>query len=660
MNKISSYGNIMYNNTNKIIFSPSDITEFMDSPFASWMEHLAISNPELKPEPDPKDGMLEALQHKGNVHELKVLESLKKKGLTISNLKEANQVEATKLAMRSGVDVIYQAPLSFDGFEGRADFLIKVEGQSLLGSYHYEVWDTKLALSVKPSFLIQLCCYADMLEHIQGKRPESITVVLGNESQHRLRTDEYFYYYLNLKSIFLKTHDNFRSDNPPDPAVSPSWGRWGNHAEALIKAADHLIQVATIKRSQIKKLHHAGIRTMTDLAHTSMNRISGMKDSIFKRLQAQALIQKQSDGRDVPLYKLLPEDESNKQGLELLPPSSTSDLFFDLEGYPLQEGGLEYLWGVTYFDEKGVRQYKDFWAHTSEEEKNCCKEFIEWAYKRWVADPTMHIYHYANYEVTACRKLMGRHGICEFEIDQLLRNHVFADLYKIVKCSLLLGEPRYSIKNVERLYRGRRATEVGSGGDSIVVYEQWLEAQDGDSWETSKLLNDLREYNKDDCNSTQELVDWLRVQQKENNISYLGQTEVIEPDIKEEIHNRNELRDRLLKKAESMDVQGMTHDAAQCFMFAWSLDFHKREAKPTLWRKFDRFGLTEDELLEDIDCLAFCEPTFKTPYKPTPKSRNLAYEYSFDPNQEFKGSSDNYYVLGKENGNGNDLTVGFI
>ena len=26
-----------------------------------------------------------------------------------------------------------------------------------------------------------------------------------------------------------------------------------------------------------------------------------------------------------------------------------------------------------------------------------------------------------------CRKLMGRHGVCEMEVDQLLRNEVFVD-----------------------------------------------------------------------------------------------------------------------------------------------------------------------------------------------------------------------------------------
>lgn len=108
--------------------------------------------------------MLEVLQNKGNLNELHILESLQESGLVISNLKESSTLDATRLAMQFGADIIYQAPLSLERFTGRSDFLIKVTGASILGDYHYEIWDTKLALSVKPSFPIQLCCYAEMLE----------------------------------------------------------------------------------------------------------------------------------------------------------------------------------------------------------------------------------------------------------------------------------------------------------------------------------------------------------------------------------------------------------------------------------------------------------------------------------------------------------------
>lgn len=166
---------------------------------------------------------------------------------------------------------------------------------------------------------------------------------------------------------------------------------------------------------------------MQGLVETDCDRIKGMNADVFTRLKAQAKIQKESFGKDVPLYKILPHESKKKMGLSLLPPASPLDIYFDIEGFPLEEGGLEYLWGVTYFDEEGTRQFKDFWAHNETEEKEAFKRFIEWTYARWLQDPAMHIYHYANYEIAACRKLMGRYGICEHEVDQLLRNEVFVD-----------------------------------------------------------------------------------------------------------------------------------------------------------------------------------------------------------------------------------------
>ena len=84
----------------------------------------------------------------------------------------------------------------------------------------------------------------------------------------------------------------------------------------------------------------------------------------------------------------------------------------------------------------------------------------------------MHIYHYGSYEITALRRLMGSNGIKEYEVDMLLRNEVFVDLYNIIRNGVLIGEPNYSIKNVEHIYRDKRETEVASIGESAVAYEE--------------------------------------------------------------------------------------------------------------------------------------------------------------------------------------------
>jgi hypothetical protein len=109
----------MYLASNQIVFSPSDLTQFMDSPFASWMEHLAITNPELLPTPDESDELLSVLHNLGNQHEAEVLAAFKAEGLTIANLrKRSDSYQATIDAMKNGVEVIYQAHLELCPFRG--------------------------------------------------------------------------------------------------------------------------------------------------------------------------------------------------------------------------------------------------------------------------------------------------------------------------------------------------------------------------------------------------------------------------------------------------------------------------------------------------------------------------------------------------------------
>ena len=497
---------------------------------------------------------------------------------------------------------------------------------------------------------------------MQGVLPEFMAIVLGSGNKERLRTSEYYSYYKTLKSSFTDKQDAFRADLRPDPADSKSWGDWSGYAKQILLDRDHLFQIAGITIGQIKKLNRAGIETMQQLGESSLEHTSGLQPEVIKRLIAQAKIQRASGGRDVPLFEILSPPQGEISGLALLPPLSPLDVFFDIEGYPLDKGGLEYLWGNTYFDEAGNRQFIDFWAHDQEQEKQCFQDFIAWVYQRWQQDPSMHIYHYANYEIAACQKLMNRYGVCEHEVDQLLRNNVFVDLYKIVKGGLLLGEPRYSIKNVERLYRQKRGTEVASGGESIIVYERWRElhrlGEQGDTYQTSQILRDIRDYNIDDCDSTQELVDWLRLQQKKHVIPFFGKIDVSEPEVPEEITDRISLRDRLLLRSVA-EREKEPVKASLAENLAYCLEFHRRESKPIFWRLYDRRGQSHVELRDDLDCLAHCTRTEREAFKPTARARNLAYEYCFDATQEFKGAQKQFYLLGIETDSGQSAKVTF-
>ena len=627
------------------LYSPSDLIAFMESPFGSAMDRRLLHDPSLKEKMDPKDPLLEHLAKKGHTHEDEFVARLKAEGRDVVEIGGNNEAraQATLEAMKSGRDVITQGYLTDGQFAGLADFLVRVPGDSSLGGWHYEAWDTKLSRSLKPYFAVQLCCYSHLLEGLQGRLPTDIVVVTGDSRQHRLRLLDYHAYYTSLRAAFLE-EQQAEMDELPDPALSAEYGRWGNFAKSLLEERDHLSRVANIRQTQIVKLEAAGIHTMAQLASTDLTRISRLDDNIFARLKEQAELQISSIGQEHPAYHILNPQSDRPLGLAALPPRSPGDVFFDIEGLPTVEGGLEYLWGATLYDDHGERAYRDFWGHDADAERDAFLAFVDWAYERWKSFPDMHIYHYGAYEITALRKLMGRHGLREHEIDTLLRRHVFVDIYGIVRNGLRLGEPRYSIKNVEHLYRSARDTDVASGGESIAVYEAWRETPDGDNWSSSEVLNSIRDYNIDDCNSTEELVVWLRAEQAASGIEYIPYQTDGADDGDDAPDPHADLRHRLGAAIDSTEDDALAKTLA---LFRDSLDFHRRENKPTWWRYFERLDLTELDLHDDAECLVGVVRTERPPFR-EPRARSDTYEYQFDIDQPFKGRPKDFYVLERE------------
>lgn len=621
------------------IYSPSDLISFLESDYITWMDRFYMDFPELVI-PDKESEEARLFFEKGNEHEKTYFQQLMNQGMDVFDAANAeDRLKGTLEAIHAGREVIYQAELTKSPFKGYADFIFRVNEPSSLGNFSYEIGDTKLSRKAKPYHILQLCCYAEMLEEIQGTRPKNLRIILGNGEMRSFKTDDYYYYYLKVKESFLNQQENFDPENRPEPIYGQSFGRWASYAEDYLEKTDHLSRVANITQSQIKKLENAGIRTLTALATTQLSHVPKLEPQIFSRLRHQASLQYKSKGLEKPLFEVIPRPKDTnipRFGLELLPPASANDVFFDMEGYPLVDGGLEYLFGATYL-KSGTPCFIDWWAHNAQEEKAAFEGFIDWIYARWTEDPTMHIYHYASYEVTAMRKLMGRYGTREKEVDDLLRHEVFVDLYKVVKQSIRVGEPAYSIKNIEHLYREAREGDVQTAGASVVFYEKWLDTQDGPDWQTSKILNDIREYNRVDCDSTWQLAEWLWSVQQENNIEWVpplknSATETPDETNKPAPQTAGALAQEILAEIPEDRSDNPEHWRIQ-ELLAFFLEFHRREKKPVWWAFYERQTKSDEELMDDPECIAWLVRT-NTPAEEVKKSK--VFEYSYNPDQETK------------------------
>src|SRR5437588_258927 len=391
----------------------------------------------------------ELVARKGSEHEQRYLESLIAQQLHVVTIPSSidgaatasEAAAATEAAMRAGADVIYQAALADGGWRGYADFLERIPRPSpALGDWSYEVIDTKLARRPRPEFIVQLCLYSDLLARVQGLQPEQMHIVLGNGERESFRLQEFAAFYRRLLGRYEgRLAENF-AGTYPEPVRHCDLCRYSEHCKARWLADDYPTLIAGVGRTRAIRLREGGITTGAQLALAQpTDRPRRIGEKAFDGLRDQARLQVHERSTGEKTYELLtPEDG---RGFERLPQPRPADLYFDVEGDPFYEGeGLEYLFGVTRL-EHGEVAFRAFWAHDRAEEKRAFEEFIDFVMAARAVNPELHVYHYAAYERSALKHLMGRHGTREEELDELLRDKVLVDLLDVTRQAVRTSKP---------------------------------------------------------------------------------------------------------------------------------------------------------------------------------------------------------------------------
>src|SRR5580765_6145738 len=166
------------------VFSATDIANFLTCHHLTTLDRLELEGEIRKPIfNDPGADLLREL---GLQHEQAYLASLLDRGLNVvevaKGLPPDEACAQTIEAMGRGVDAIYQGAFLHGRWYGRPDFLIRVDSESDLGDWSYEVVETKLARSTKARAVMQLCFYSALLAGIQGRIPKWMHVALGGQA----------------------------------------------------------------------------------------------------------------------------------------------------------------------------------------------------------------------------------------------------------------------------------------------------------------------------------------------------------------------------------------------------------------------------------------------------------------------------------------------
>ncbi len=592
-----------------ILLSATDLMRFMGCSHATYLDLEYLNGAQdLQPCDDSEDAAL--LQARGDAHEKAHLEALKARGLHVLEIGRGDLMDNakhTRELLGRGADVIFQGALLSGNWGGWSDFLEKVDCPSDLGSFSYEVADTKLKRKPHPSHVLQLALYSDLLAQIQGVEPESAHVELGSGERASLRLSE-FSAYARLARKRLESFVASPEPTRPIPCRDCDLCRWRDHCGTQWQNEDSLFQIAGIARGQVIKLEADGIMTMAALAQRP-TAVKGIARETYEKLQSQARLQ---HARKTGSPKVEMRPVVLGKGFDLLPEPQDGDLFYDIEGDPHYEGGLEYLHGVWC-----EGRFTTFWAHDHTQEEQALRELFDFFEEHLSRNPAARIYHYAPYEITALRRLTSRYGVGEAQRDQWLREGRFVDLYAVVRGAIVTSEPSYSIKALEVFYGIERKGEVKTAGGSVVAYEKWRESGD------QTVLDEIADYNRIDCVSTEQLRNWLVTLRPGASIA-----PITAPIAASETNEKEEQKLLQIAQLEDLLAQSGLDEERRDVLFSLAR-FHDRELKPAWWAIFDSFERDENELIDDFDALA----SLVAVNDPWPVKRSMARTYEYPPQQ---------------------------
>jgi uncharacterized protein len=603
----------------RFVFSPTDLVNFLGCHHASYLDRLSFLQ-DLAPDDDSESDRL--IQQRGLEHESDYLQTLISQGKSVvqipSDLPYAERLARTKVAVASGVDVIYQAALLVSQWAGYADFLIRIHTPSALGNFSYEVTDTKLARHPEAKHLIQLCVYSDLLASLQGAAPKMTHLVLGDGRQESFRLKDYAYYVRHAQRRLEAFAWLPPGDSYPLPCAHCEHCHWEKHCTTQWQKDDHLSLVANIQHAQLVKLEVAGIRTVAALADPSSNtRKTNLHALTLERLRHQASLQDYKRRTGENKVEVIAYEHG--RGFDRLPKSSDGDVFFDMEGDPMYPDGLEYLFGLCFMQD-GQMVYKRFWAHDHDQERATFSQFMAFLHAHLNDHPTAYIYHYNHYEPTALKRLAGRYAVAEHQLDDLMRRQKFVDLFKVVREAIRTSESGYSLKDLETFYMEKRRGEVADAFKSIVVYNRWRVSRD------KQLLADLAAYNETDCRSTAKLRDWLLTLRPSHITWFDGPPPPDDPEkAAQRKEERQELEAEFAEREERLRAAAPTEEDYR-YCLADLLGFYQREARRQRWEYFARKDRFEDEVLKDAECLVGL--TLVEPPKTVKKS--LVHTYRFE------------------------------
>lgn len=463
------------------------------------MEHGVEAAP-----PSPFEKVLLEL---GNRHEKDHLASLPDL-VDLSNLEPEEREQRTMDEVKLGSPGVYQARFRYSLQVGGRDCQIVGEPDFLIrGSDGYIIRDSKMSQRITakdhPEIVLQLNLYGWLFERTLGMAPGGLQVHNGVGEITDLPYEGGHSILEPLERLVtLKISES-------EPVKAVGWTKcsncgFRNNCWEAAWNGHHVATIGDVDEGLALKLSELDIRTYTELLDSfDSSSLSELKRPYGK---GERRVGKAADRILLTAQSILDGDIRCLQQPGL--PTLDNWVMFDLEGMPayLDCPSRIYLWGMQVFG-ANPSLFKYAASEFGEDgDRLAWQEFLRLCKAIFGDYGEIKFVHWASYEKTALNKYIEKYGDADGTGEEVLAS--LLDLYPLVKKSVILPLPSYSLKAVEKFVGYERSQDEYGGNWAMAQFIRATETNDEKL--RDDVMNSIIQYNQEDLEATWAVFEWFR------------------------------------------------------------------------------------------------------------------------------------------------------
>lgn len=396
--------------------------------------------------------------------------------------------DRTLALMRDGVAGIDQGVLLDEGRLARPDLLERVPGRSALGDHRYRPGDVKSALRTRSDAVLQIGFAAILLERVQGWRPSTGFVLLGDGRRDEIDLEAIRH---TIDDAVARAERIARGEAETSAHFSAACGRcrWRGACVLELQTRRDLSFVHGLTRTRCRVLARHGVRSIDDLAGADLDRLACEGVPIEglgrAREQARALLEGRPRGaKRVPL-----------------PAGRASELYLRIDVDPLDRGEPFLIaWGSARTGGGSLARCDAIVASTSGERAEAMARALESLESAAVRDEPVYVFGPAT--LRALESWAESIDLSPGRVGDLAGRIV--DLAPWVRRAAVLPVFRYRFDEVAAVARGLPRPSPATPDDALFV----LHAAMGDG-DDAALGNSLREAGASGIESLHAIRAWL-------------------------------------------------------------------------------------------------------------------------------------------------------